>query len=47
MSQSFRRTLVWTANAVLLLLGAMLQVKAAPIVTWPARLQTQTGPTHI
>jgi tetratricopeptide (TPR) repeat protein len=30
MSQSFRRTLVWTIIAVLLLLGAMLQLKAAP-----------------
>jgi Tfp pilus assembly protein PilF len=35
MSQSFRRTLVWTIIAILLLLGAMLQLKAAPVVASP------------
>ena len=30
MTQAFRRTLVWTVIAVLLLLGTLMQLKAAP-----------------
>ena len=46
MSQTFRRTLVWTVIAVLLLLGAMLQLRAAPIVASPdnpTRQKVQEG----
>lgn len=35
MSQSFRRTLVWAIVAVLLLLGALMQVKAVPTTGSP------------
>jgi tetratricopeptide (TPR) repeat protein len=43
MSQSFRRTLVWTIIAILLLLGAMLQLRAAPVVASPDVAARQKG----
>lgn len=49
MPQSFRRTLVWTILAVLLLLGAILQLRAKPTITSPdnpARLKVQQAITE-